>query len=604
MAIQKMQFIRLTTDKSHMDEMLHTALESRLISAESTTALIASHVKGDPIQEINYFEEDINVLQGYANLLGISLDASSGCAHEYTKEEIDTKLKQWEEAFACFNTASKGNLSVEDEAALDLIRPLNYSDLHSLRYIDIRFGRLPVESIKKLSVLDQEAFIYEVVQQNERYAWVLIGTSDGYYRKTIEILQSLFFENIEIPLVDRKAYAEKYRDELNDVYAYCLLGSSKTKLHAYILKDDEDYNLYGFVAESDLDHFKSLFDGNVKIESVDGYDTIKKPTRLKNSWFFRPFEMFVKMYSLPDYTEIDPTPFLAVTYCLLFGIMFGDLGQGALLFIGGLLLEKKTGNQLAGIVGRCGIFAMIFGFLFGSVFGNEEILVPVHQSLFNVEHLLFETMNSANTMTLLIGAIAIGVLLTLICQSMNIFIKFKQGHKAEAIYGQNGIAGLVFFAYVLLFVLKFMGMINVPVLFDMPVCLIFILVPIICFFLKERFEAVEHGESFKPKAGWGNYALEAFFECFEVVLSFITNTMSYLRVGGFVLSHAGMMLVVMTLMDMVGGASPLVFVIGNLFVMALEGLIVGIQTLRLEYYEMFSRYFVGGGKQFTVMSVD
>ena len=141
-------------------------------------------------------------------------------------------------------------------------------------------------------------------------------------------------------------------------------------MHAYILKDDEDYNLYGFVANSDLGRFKGMFDEAITIETMDGYDAIKKPTRLKNSWFFRPFEMFVKMYSLPDYTEIDPTPFLAITYCLLFGIMFGDLGQGALLFIGGLLLEKKTGNQLAGIVGRCGIFAMIFGFLFGSVFGN------------------------------------------------------------------------------------------------------------------------------------------------------------------------------------------------------------------------------------------
>ncbi|MPN15021.1 hypothetical protein SDC9_162350 [bioreactor metagenome] len=80
--------------------------------------------------------------------------------------------------------------------------------------------------------------------------------------------------------------------------------------------------------------------------------------------------------------------------------------------------------------------------------------------------------------------------------------------------------------------------------------------------------------------------------------------MSYLRVGGFVLSHAGMMLVVMTLVEMTGNAGPIVFVIGNLFVMALEGLIVGIQTLRLEYYEMFSRYYQGGGKKFTLISSD
>ena len=78
----------------------------------------------------------------------------------------------------------------------------------------------------------------------------------------------------------------------------------------------------------------------------------------------------------------------------------------------------------------------------------------------------------------------------------------------------------------------------------------------------------------------------------------ITNSMSYLRVGGFVLSHAGMMLVVMTLVEMTGNAGILVMIFGNLFVMCLEGLIVGIQALRLEYYEMFSRYYTGGGREF------
>ena len=94
------------------------------------------------------------------------------------------------------------------------------------------------------------------------------------------------------------------------------------------------------------------------------------------------------MYSLPKYYDFDPTPFLAITYCILFGIMFGDLGQGLVLLIGGEILYRKSNKsfRLAGIVSRCGITSVIFGFLFGSVFGNEEILGPVHQSLFHVRH--------------------------------------------------------------------------------------------------------------------------------------------------------------------------------------------------------------------------
>ena len=100
------------------------------------------------------------------------------------------------------------------------------------------------------------------------------------------------------------------------------------------------------------------------------------------------------------------------------------------------------------------------------------------------------------------------------------------------------------------------------------------------------------------------HSTEAFFELFEVMLTFIANTMSFLRVGGFVLSHAGMMMVVYTLAEMVAGGTAitlsylLVVVIGNAFVMCLEGMIVGIQVLRLEFYEMFSRYYEGKGKPF------
>ena len=135
-----------------------------------------------------------------------------------------------------------------------------------------------------------------------------------------------------------------------------------------------------------------------------------------------------------------------------------------------------------------------------------------------------------------------------------------------------------------------------------PLMILFIGVPVVLFFMKEPLNGLMKGEGLTPHQGWGNFVLEEVFEVLEIILSFVTNSLSYLRVGGFVLSHAGMMLVVMTLVKMTGNAGPVVFVLGNLFVMGLEGLIVGIQTLRLEYYEMFSRYFVGNGKKFTMIS--
>ncbi len=94
--------------------------------------------------------------------------------------------------------------------------------------------------------------------------------------------------------------------------------------------------------------------------------------------------------------------------------------------------------------------------------------------------------------------------------------------------------------------------------------------------------------------------MENFFEVFEFVLSYLTNTISFIRVGAFVLVHAGMMMVVFMLAEMTSGIFyALIIILGNVFVMALEGLLVSIQALRLEFYEMFSRFFDGDGRPFT-----
>ena len=122
--------------------------------------------------------------------------------------------------------------------------------------------------------------------------------------------------------------------------------------------------------------------------------------------------------------------------------------------------------------------------------------------------------------------------------------------------------------------------------------------------MKEPFTNLVEHKPMTPEEGWGGYVLQNIFEVLEIVLSFVTNSMSYLRVGGFVLSHAGMMLVVMTLVKMTSNAGIVVLIFGNIFVMVLEGLVVGIQSLRLEYYEMFSRYYNGGGRKYKALTAE
>ena len=340
----------------------------------------------------------------------------------------------------------------------------------------------------------------------------------------------------------------------------------------------------------------------VEVKPDDSDKRLQPPTKLKNGWFSRPFEMFVEMYGLPAYGDFDPTPFVAFTYSLLFGVMFGDLGQGLVLVLGGWLLWRFKRFQIGAVVNRIGIFSCIFGTLYGSVFGFEELLTPFYTNVLGLPGKPIEVMAPENTNLILIAAVALGVVLICTCILMDIFVSLRKRDYERAFFSANGVAGLVFYGAVLFgAVMMFLAGKNY---FTHLYVILLIVLPLAVILLKEPLGNLLRGLGAKPEEGMGAYLTVAPFELFEVVLSFFSNTMSFLRVGGFVLSHAGMMAVVFTLSEMVGNAaSPAVIIIGNLFVMGMEGLIVGIQVLRLEFYEMFSRYFDGDGKPFSPVTV-
>ena len=126
-------------------------------------------------------------------------------------------------------------------------------------------------------------------------------------------------------------------------------------------------------------------------------------------------------------------------------------------------------------------------------------------------------------------------------------------------------------------------------------------VSLVCMYLCEPLSKLIKGRKhWLPKDGM--FYVESVFELFEVVLSYMTNTISFLRIGAFAIVHVGMMMVVAVLSEGGGVGGAIVNILGNILVMGLEGLIVGIQVLRLEYYEMFSRYFDGQGREFISVS--
>lgn len=601
MAIVKMKYVSVATDESHIDEMVLDGVHSGLLHAVHAADIINEDNGGHLINDENPYSGYLQTLQNFAHSVNYTLDPERAPKKHYTNEEMDAFIDELDETFGLETDANTVLLTPDDEQALGALSECGFERMHACQYLNFGFGRLPRESYKKLSMYKDEIFVHHHVHETPQYVWMLYVTSDSYVDKVRKIFKDLYFEPIDIPMIDVKKQLEHYKDQIDDIYAFCNEENSVHELYPYIAEINEKYLLSGFVKADEVDHYKAIFKdlpSTIEVKDPTEVPDLECPTLLKNNWFAKPFEMFLGMYGVPKYTDFDPTGFMAFTYCLLFGIMFGDLGQGLVLFILGLVFEKK--GQIFGIINRCGITSMIFGFLFGSVFGYEELLNPVHQSLFGVREKLFDVMAQSSTMVLLIGAVAIGAVLILTTQCMNIVNRFKHHQLGDAIFSQNGIAGLVFYGGIVFAIVATMllgwNVLN-------PVYLgIFIVLPVISFVMKEPLSnAVEH-KTVKPEEGWGGYIAQSIFELIDVLLTFVTNSMSYLRVGGFVLSHAGMMLVVMTLVEMTGKAGVAVLIFGNIFVMVLEGLIVGIQTLRLEYYEMFSRYYDAGGVQFNALS--
>jgi len=560
-------------------------------------------------------------------MLVSKMDYSVSEMQEYLSQSYDSlkkyvdEVKRIEEQIRLHQEAL---IQVRSLESLDL----SFDDLFACEYLNTRLGKMPIDNVEKLKYYRSRPFIFRQFRADNDYVWCMYITSQEYEREVDNIFTSLYFNRIWIPefvhgspatavrdlekqieayqqqIVDIKEnirhLSEDYHERLSVIKGELFYLNRIIEARKFVVMMGNRFSIEGFCEIDDVDRLKKYYNGiddiEITVRSGRSDKRIQPPTILKNGWFSKPFEIFVSMYGLPKYGEVDPTPFVAFTYTLLFGIMFGDLGQGLLLSLIGWAAWKFKKMKLGAIGMRIGIASAFFGLMYGSVFGNEELLTPFFTNVLGLPGKPIHVMDGDFTMTLLIFAIGIGVLLIIMSMLLNIYSLARKKHYVEMAASHNGFAGLIFYVFVLSAVAIPMVIPTLNLL-NIWTEIFLIGVPLITMFLKEPLERLAHGHKMFP-TGFGGYFAEGFFELFEILLSFVTNTMSYLRVGGFVLSHAGMMLVVMSLMEMVGSSGWLVFILGNLFVMALEGLIVGIQVLRLEFYEMFSRYYTGDGIEF------
>ena len=500
-------------------------------------------------------------------------------------------------------------------------------------FLEVRYGMVSAESLELIreKTAALAAVVIPLTQRDGKEFVLLIGLKTDRL-KLKRILRDAAFEDIEMPAGEEareeaglvtgelEERIEKIKEQIDELkeqlsaiseeYAPILTGFNRSlrvaemllKVKSYLKKTRKTYIFSGWIP-SDR---KRDVEGEIlraargraiveiispeEITGVKGGE-MKVPVMLKNPGFFRPFEMLVSSYGLPEYKFVDPTVFVAISFLIMFGMMFGDVGHGlAIVALGAAALRLPIDRIPVGRLVRlrpvapfllgAGLASVGFGLLYGEAFGPTG-LVPT---------LWLHPLDEPESL-LLAGLVVGGCLLsiTFVFATVN---RWREGGSPVALYATSGIAGALLFAGAVGVVAGVASSVEPLWRIGVGIGAIGVLLTFLGLF---------------ARAGHGASAVaEASVETFDAVLRIGSNTVSFARLAAFGLTHAVITGVVwdgtVNLWDrasiVAGVAAIALFTVGNLGAFALGALVAAVQALRLEYYEMFSRLFASEGRPF------
>lgn len=536
---------------------------------------------------------------------------------------FDKKLSSLEEEFSKLSEKRREltDSLLEDERILGQLNHLKNANvdldkIFACEFFRFRFGYMPRESYDNLNAYtaDIEDMFFYASSVEKREVWGFYVTPHTKAARIDALFESLHFERVRISerahgtpesaiealsgemdsardsleLVNKSIdlFAKKLSNECSADHSILSKLECALELRRKAVITRDGFTLAGYIDHKRSQAFKEELERSPSVkctvETAKERGGIMPPTKLKNPGFLGGFEDFVKMYGLPSYNEIDPTPIVALTYFLFFGMMFGDVGQGAVIILVGALMWFLKKMSLGKVLMCVGVSSIGFGFFYGSVFGMEDLIHGFNPN--------------ENISTVLFAAVAIGIVTLISVIIVNIINGIRQKNIEKIFFSQNGLPGLLMYIGAVILVLGMLGFVKSAMPTGVLVGLIVVMLLVI--FLREPLTKLCEGRADVIPESKLDFILENFFELFEVVLSYLTNTISFIRIGAFALSHVGMMSVVFLLAETADGHNPIILIIGNLFVIGFEGMIVCIQVLRLEFYELFGRFFDGNGRPF------
>lgn len=629
-----MKLVQVQGTLEHLDEFLGACCMDGRFDLEPATQYMSASLGYGPLTEENPYPPIKQQLEDMAKLVGVELP-QQGQHDPALDDTIRGYLDELTRRFAAL-TEERDSLLTQQQLCSDAMEQYghfatlkaNVDEITDCAHVKVRFGFLPLAGYNKLmsSYADDPYILFVPCTQTKDGYWGVYLTPRSKAQETDGIFSMLFFEPLHVPgaagspaeIVEHyKENLDVLKTSLDDVDTRVLGLWQQNKAKIELLYDTVCYlatvfDLRHFAAvkgqhffcvgwvpsenvEDVADRAKQIVGIRLTVDDPENARLHTPPTKLHNAWWSRPFEFFVEMYGLPSYGETDITTFVALTFTVLFGIMFGDVGQGLVLALFSLVMWKWKGNELFHLMVPCGISSTIFGFVYGSVFGFEDVLDPLYHAL----GLAGKPVSVMESITgILMVTVYIGVVLVLAAMVLNIYTAVRHKRWGTAIFNTNGVVGIFTYVAGVSLCSAFMGG---RAWLPGTLAAVLLVAGLILLLMQGVLAPMFNGEAWRPEDGWGNYLLQNVFELLESVLSYLSNTISFLRVGAFVIVHASMMMVVFTLAGT--PANPIVVAVGNVCVIALEALLSGIQGIRLEFYEMFSRCYIGGGHKYQAVDL-
>ncbi len=514
-------------------------------------------------------------------------------------------LRHWEEQSKHYQALLK---SLDAFAKLDI-------DLTLLRrngrFLDLRVGSISsAEAGQLASALKLAGYVLQPYHEDTGQSHCLIAGPKGHEAEILRLLNSAGWHALEVP-PEFSGRPDEVRTQLNISLGNA--SASHTQSSKQLAQSLEKHRTRLISAAHQLRHAAphaemsqllraqgglSVISGWVPSDRVaDLRDALAQlmpgrylmtvrepapeemhsvPSLVRQARWLRPFAALVKNYGVPRYNEIDPTPLFAFSFIAMFGMMFGDIGHGAIIVAAGLLLRRLAFAR--SMLVAAGLSSMLFGWLYGSIFGFEEFIHPLW---------IAPLSDPARMLT---AALYWGVGLILISTTLTIVNNFAQSRRDEALYSPKGVAGILFYLGLLHAAYRLstgsgLG-ISGGIVLALPLGVVIY-----------HLWSSSHGPL-------GERLLVVAVETLETALNYIANTLSFLRVAAFSMNHVALAIAVLALASMMGSTGHwITVVLGNIFSLVLEGSIVAIQVLRLEYYESFSRFYAGDGRAFRPLTL-